>query len=122
MRDVIFEFYIGDTYTRDFTISGYSSEITEVYFTVKKSNADKRFVLQKTLEDGITLTEDTGTGEERVRTYNILIDADDTESLKADFDYSFDIEIVSPNNIKKTIVTGIFRVNNTTTREYNEGE
>jgi hypothetical protein len=121
MNNVLFEFYIGDTYTRDFTITGYSSEITNVYFTVKSNNTDKRYVLQKKLNDGITLTDDSGEGEERIRTYNILINAGETENMKPDKDYSFDIEIVSPNNIKKTIITGTFRLINTSTRQYNEG-
>ena len=42
-----FEYYIGDTYTRDFTISGYSAEISDVFFTVKKSDNDKRLGLVK---------------------------------------------------------------------------
>ena len=82
--------------------------------------------LQKTLDNGITLVDIQYHGDGNIvsRTYNLLIEADDTEELKPDFDYSFDVEIVSPgvdnNDIKKTIITGIFRVNNTTTRNYNE--
>ena len=123
MKDVIFEFYIGDTYTRDLEISGYSAEITQIYFTVKKSNKDKHSVLQKKLNDGISLVDIQYDGEGNIlsRTYNLLIDSDDTEDLQPDFDYSFDFEIVSPNNIKKTIITGIFRVTNTSTRKFNEG-
>lgn len=126
MKDVIFEFYIGDTYSRDFTISGYSSDIDQIYFTVKKNNNDKRYVLQKTLDNGITLVdvEYDDDGNIVSRTYNLLIDAEETEILKPDIDYSFDIEIVTDEtkDIKKTIITGIFRVVNTTTRIYNEGE
>lgn len=126
MKDVVFEYYIGDTYTRDLTITGYSAEITEMYFSVKKNNKDKNTVLQKTLDNGITLVDIQYDDEGNIvsRTYNLLIEANDTEELRPDFDYSFDIEIVSPgvdnNDIKKTIITGIFRVNNTTTRNYNE--
>ena len=126
MDNVVFEYYIGDTYTRDLTITGYSAEITEMYFSVKKNNKDKNTVLQKTLDNGITLVDIQYDGDGNIvsRTYNLLIEADDTEELRPDFDYSFDVEIVSPgvdnNDIKKTIITGIFRVNNTTTRNYNE--
>lgn len=126
MKDVVFEYYIGDTYTRDLTITGYSAEITEMYFSVKKNNKDKNTVLQKTLDNGITLVDVQYDDEDNIvsRTYNLLIEANDTEELRPDFDYSFDVEIVSPgvdnNDIKKTIITGIFRVNNTTTRNYNE--
>ena len=126
MDNVVFEYYIGDTYTRDLTITGYSAEITEMYFSVKKNNKNKNTVLQKTLDNGITLVDIQYDGDDNIvsRTYNLLIEADDTEELRPDFDYSFDVEIVSPgvdnNDIKKTIITGIFRVNNTTTRNYNE--
>lgn len=127
MTNAKFEFYIGDTYTRDFTISGYSSEISEVFFTVKKNVSDKHAALQKTLSDGgINLVDEVYDGEGNIlsRTYNILINANDTENMKPDIDYVFDIEIVTPElveNIKKTIMTGTFKLNNTATRVYNEG-
>jgi hypothetical protein len=126
MNNVLFEYYIGDTYTRDLTIEDYSADISDMYFSVKQNNKDKHTVLQKTLDNGITLVDIQYDENDNIisRTYNLLIDPDDTESLKPDFDYSFDFEIVSPgaNNseIKKTIITGTFRVLNTTTRKYNE--
>lgn len=127
MTDVLFEFYIGNTYTRDFKIDDYSADIDEIYFSVKQNNKDKNTVLQKKLSDGgITLVDVTyGTdGQIKSRTYNITIIPDDTESLKPDFDYSFDFKIVSPGasnvDIGKTIITGTFRVLNTTTRKVNE--
>lgn len=126
MTNVLFEFYIGDTYTRDFTISDYSSEITEVYFSVKKNNSDKRTVLQKKLDNGITLTDVQYDDEGNItsRTYNILINADDTEDMQVDFEYPFDIEIITPGansvDIKKTIISGIFKLKSATTRKYNE--
>lgn len=125
MENVLFEFYIGDTYTRDFTIEGYSSPIDFMYFSVKKNNKDKRVVLQKTLDNGITLTDVIyDENEDPVsRTYNILINADDTEGLATDYDYPFDIEIVTtliPHSIKKTIMSGTLRLKEATTRNYNE--
>lgn len=127
MNNVLFEFYIGDTYTRDFTISDYAAEISEIYFSVKKNITDKRTALQKTLSDGgITLTDITydDDGNIATRTYNILINAEDTEHLTPNIDYTCDIEIVTPGvndvDIKKTIVTGTFRLTNATTRYYNE--
>lgn len=120
MENVLFEFYIGDTYTRDFTISGYSSEIDEIFFTAKKDENDKRYVMQKKLNNGITLV-DT---EEDTKTYNILIDASDTDDLKADTNYYFDIKIITPvtsgEQIEKTIITGTMRLKNHATRQYNE--
>lgn len=126
MNNVIFEFHIGDTYTRDLTIDGYSAEISNVFFSVKNNNADKRVILQKRLDDGITLTDVVYDGDTIVsRTYNILINATDTERMKTDFEYPFDIQINTPgvgtDVIKKTIISGIFRLTDATTRVYNEG-
>ena len=126
MKDVKFEFYIGDTYTRDFIINGYSETISDVYFTVKKADDDKRFVLQKTLDNGITLTDiqyDTDGTTIISRTYNLLLNADDTETLKPDVEYPFDIEIITPKDndeIKKTIIKGILVLNSATTRAWDE--
>lgn len=127
MENVLFEFYIGDTYTRDFTLTNYSAIIDEIYFSVKNNDKDKYTVLQKTLTDGgITLTDIQydNYGNILSRTYNILINATDTDNMKTDFDYTFDIEIVSSGednvDIKKTIITGIFRLKNTTTKTNNE--
>lgn len=126
MNNVIFEFYIGDTYTRDFIISGYTSDISNVFFTVKNEDDDKRFLLQKTLGNGIELTdiqyeEDGETIKSR--TYNLLISANDTESLKPDIEYPFDIEIITPKDtedIKKTVIKGNLILDSATTREWNE--
>ncbi len=118
-------FYLGDTYSRDITILKYTKAITDVFFTVKINDTYKKYVLQKTLNNGITLV-DEGTNEDGdyYRTYNLNIDAIDTDNLKPDTDYTFDIEIISPGVtstfIKKTIVTGIFKVTNATTKTYNE--
>ena len=126
MKDVKFEFYIGDTYTRDFIINGYSDTISDVYFTVKKADDDKRFVLQKTLDNGITLTDiqyDTDGTTIISRTYNLLLNADDTETLKPDVEYPFDIEIITPKDndeIKKTIIKGIVVLSSATTRVWDE--
>jgi len=126
MNNVIFEFHIGDTYTRDLTIDGYSADISNVFFSVKNNNADKRVILQKKLDDGITLIDVVYDGDTIVsRTYNILINATDTERMKTDFEYPFDIQINTPgvgtDVIKKTIISGIFRLTDATTRVYNEG-
>ena len=126
MENVIFEFYIGDTYTRDIIISGYSENIDNVFFTVKKNVGDKNFVLQKTLGDGIELTDivydDDGTTI-LSRTYNVLLNANDTENMKPDTEYVFDFEIVTnetSDDIKKTVMTGIVNLKNAATRVYNE--
>lgn len=126
MDNVIFQFYIGDTYTRDFTIQGYTEDIDEVYFTIKKNDLDKKFLLQKTLDNGITLTDiqyDTDGETILSRTYNIFVDATDTEVLKPDIEYPMDIEIVTNKDntdIKKTIIKGNVVLNSATTRVWNE--
>ena len=125
MQDVIFEFYIGDTYQRDFTIGGYTSDIDEVYFTVKKTQADRKPLIQKTLDNGITLVDIVYTEEGSIleRTYNLLVNASDTDNLTPGTEYVFDIEIVTETEaepIKKTIITGTVVLNDATTRVYNE--
>ena len=126
MEDVIFQFYIGDTYTRDFTIQGYTEDIDEVYFTIKKNDLDKKFLIQKTLDNGITLTDiqyDEDGETILSRTYNILVDATDTEVLKPDIEYPMDIEIVTNKDntdIKKTIIKGNVVLNSATTRVWDE--
>lgn len=125
MDNVKFNFYIGDTYTRDFIITGYSSDIDEIFFTVKKNVDDKNYVLQKTLNNGITLvdvTYDTDGTTILSRTYNLLINAEDTETFTPESEYVFDIEIVTDEtpDLKKTIMTGTIELTNSATRNYNE--
>ena len=127
MNDVKFIFFIGDTYTRDMVIKKYSATIDEMYFTVKKDNKDRDFVLQKTLNDGITLTDVKYEGLKIIeRTYNLLIQPSDTDNLIPNKEYSFDIEIITTaqdnSQIKKTIVTGTLVLTDATTKYYNEGE
>lgn len=122
MVGVVFEFYRGDTYSRDFTIVGYTSPIDKVYFTVKENVEDKKPVLQKTLGNGIALVDEDE--ETNSRTYNLTICCVDTDNLKADYDYTFDIEIHSPGTadmpIKKTIITGTLKVKASATKTCNE--
>ena len=119
MEDILFEFYRGDTYTRDFTVKGWSFPVSNVYFTVKEKLDNKKACLQKTLNNGITLVEE----DEEGRTFNLKICCTDTDCLKVDTDYVFDIEIHSKGEeetIKKTIATGILRLKASATRTCNE--
>lgn len=120
MEDVKFEFYRGDTYSRDFTIIGWSKEISKVFFTVKENVEDKKAVFQKTLGDGIYLVEET----DNSKTFNLTICCVDTDDLRKDYEYPFDIEIHSPTDtnipIKKTIITGTLKVKASSTRTCNE--
>lgn len=126
MKDVRFEFYIGDTYSRDFTIEGYSETIDNVFLTIKKEDDDKDFLLQYELDNGITLTDivyDEDGTTILSRTYNILIGSNDTESLKPDTEYPMDVEIITEkdgNSIKKTIIKGVLLLDSATTRAWDE--
>lgn len=120
MENIIIEFFRGDTYSRNFSISGWNKEITKVYFTVKENTENKQYVLQKRYGEGISLLEENN----GTITYNITIDSTDTDDLKTGFDYEFDIEIHSPGTttipIKKTVITGIFKLKPSATRTCNE--
>ena len=123
MVETDFEYFIGDTYERNFKISRYSDDIDEIYFSIKKSDGDKRTVLQKTLGSGITIVTDEVNDGIRERMYQIMIDAEDTESMTPEQDYTYDIEIVTEKtskDLKKTIVKGNFLLKSATTRIWNE--
>ena len=129
MENVLFEFYRGDTYQRDFTIKGWSLPISKIFFTVKENAEYKNHVLQKSLinldenkteNNGITLVDKT----DDMEVYNLTICCTDTERMKANFDYEFDIEIhsdgVNGDLIKRTIVTGKLRLKASSTKACNE--
>lgn len=96
-------FIKGDTFVQGFTISNFNLEIDKIYFTVKEKTADKNCVLQKRLNEGIEKD------PEATNRYTLNIDADDTNNLKANFNYIYDIEIVS-GSYKKTIIGGYLRL------------
>lgn len=99
MEKVNFNFVKGDTYTRGFTLENFELAIEQVYFTVKEKSSDKNYVLQKRLTNGIEV--DT----ENPNRYVLTIEADDTNNLKVNYEYVFDIQIVT-ESIKKTIIGG----------------
>ena len=121
LQNIVFEFFRGDTYTRDFAISGWSLPISEMYFTVKENVENKKVLVQKTLNNGITLVDEN---EEGKKTYNLSICCTDTDNMKIDKDYVFDIEMHSLGTngevIKKTIITGVVRLLGSATRYCNE--
>ena len=120
LENILFEFYRGDTYQRDFTVKGWSFPISKVFFTAKESVDKKNHVLQKTLDNGITFVDE----ENGVKTFNLKICCTDTDHMKTDFDYTFDIEIhsegVNGEVLKKTIITGIVRLKGSATKTCNE--
>lgn len=119
MENVLFEFYRGDTYSRDFILKGWSLPVSQAYFTVKENIDNKKCCLQKTLNNGIALLDTSEEGD----TYNLKICCTDTECLKVDTDYVFDIEIHSDTpeeTIKQTLATGILRLKASATKTCNE--
>lgn len=119
MEGIIFEFYRGDTYTRDFCISGYKSSIDNVYFTVKESEQNKFAVISKKLNEGITVVDK----DEDSTTYNLLIKCTDTNDLKVNFPYVFDVEIITntaDGDIRKTIMKGTITLKANVTQPCNE--
>lgn len=122
MENIIFEFYKGRTYTRDFTITGWSRQINQIYFTVKSAIDDKVYTIQKKIGKGITLVDEGQREDGNVfHVYNILIEAMDTDALQINKKYIFDIAIVS-DNIKQTVLTGVLRLKGTATATNNEEE
>lgn len=99
MKKINFNFVKGDTYSRGFTIDGLEIPINQVYFTVKEKSSDKNYVLQKRLTNGIEVD------AENPNRYVLTIEADDTNNLKVNYDYVFDIQIVT-ESIKRTIIGG----------------
>jgi len=90
----------GDIRPVSFTINdanGTPSDISfdEIYFTVKRSFTDKRFLFQKKLSTGEI--EQTNTGE-----YSLIIEPEDTNNLYFG-EYAFDIEVVN-TDVKQTFV------------------
>lgn len=120
MNGVKFEFYKGRTYTRDFTIVGYTDQITEMYFTLCENPNNKNYCLRKSLNKGITIV-DTGTDEEgnTYTTYNLLIDATDTDHMKTNYEYGFDIALISGTK-KIQVMTGTLVLDDVYTKTCNE--
>lgn len=103
MEKINFSFVKGDTYSRGFTIEGFEQPITQVYFTVKEKTTDKNFVIQKLLNRGIEKDIDVP------NRYVLTIEADDTNKLKTNYNYVFDIQIVT-ESIKRTIIGGYLKL------------
>ena len=121
MNNVKFEFYKGRTYTRDFTIVDYTDAVTEMYFTVCDNPNNKNYCLRKSLSNGGITVVDTGTDEEgnSYTTYNLTIEATDTDHMKTNVEYGFDIALISGTK-KLQVMTGTLMLNDTYTKTCNE--
>lgn len=107
----------GDTYQYKFQRKNSDGtpilvEADKIFFTVKKSEEDKDFVLQKTIED-MTFDEEGF--------YHFTIEPEDTDGLKYG-DYVYDIEIIMDRGkYKKTRKRGVFKIDYEVTFVENEG-
>lgn len=112
-----FEFVRGDTFSRNVTVCNCLDNITEIYFTVKSDYEDKVPVIQKSLTGGgITLIEDL----KDEKKYNLLINATDTDLMKVDTEYVYDLQIVA-DTLKATVLKGTITLEADVTRTINEG-
>lgn len=107
-----FAFYKGRTYSQDFTITGYDEKIDDMFFTVCENINDKAFLIQKTIKNGGITIVDSGTNEngENYTTYNLTIEATDTDDMNINYNYGFDIAIKSGKK-KIQVMTGTLRLN-----------
>lgn len=101
----------GDLVTQGFTIEAEAEpEITEIYFTVKRTAADKKPLFQKRLSDGSITKLDAGE-------YVFTIQPEDTNDLAFGY-YQFDFELVGPS-LKRTFL-GSFELTAEVTHAANE--
>lgn len=108
----------GDMRMISFSVTNESGEtpevdITDIFFTVKKTFSDKSFLFQKRLSSGDIEKSD----EDDV--YFFTIEPEDTDDLKFG-DYVFDIELVGPE--LKDTTTGVLSLTYESTHAANEGD
>ena len=108
------EFYRGDTYCRNIVLENVKVPLDELYFSVRSTDKAKIFI-QKKLGRGLEVVsyEDT--------TYRVLltIEATDTDGMQADFEYFYDLELISGKQ-KRTILEGTIVLATDYTRTRNE--
>nr|DAS65366.1 MAG TPA: hypothetical protein [Bacteriophage sp.] len=120
MDGVIFEFKRGRTYSRDFILTNFNKNIDKILFTVCENENDKNYKLRKTYGNGISLVDikiDEHSNE--IKTFNILIEATDTDKMRVETEYPFDVVIYSGTE-KIPIMNGILLLKGTSTKTCNE--
>ena len=143
MIETEFNFVRGTTYSRNINLTDYGANIDEMYFTVKESETDRIPVIKKSLNNGIfpiipdtVIEEETQeeqdeeqeesedeSEESNVKSFNLIIEADDTETLKLNKPYPFDIKVITytdGNPVKKVIVRGTMTLSANVTWKTNE--
>ena len=100
------KFTRGDTYRFKFQRKDANGKIIfqraeKMWFTVKTSAYSEKIIIQKTLENGITFSEDDGY-------YHIVINPIDTKKLSY-IDYEYDIQIENQGNVF-TLTKGVLSI------------
>lgn len=115
-----FKFHKGRTYSRDFTISGFQEKVDNIIFTACENTENKHYCLRKNLGNGISIV-DEGVTEDGTpyTTYNLLIEATDTDHLKANIEYGYDIVLYSGKD-KHQIIEGKIILSSINTKTCNE--
>ena len=105
----------GDTKSFRFQRKSNGQPITEIaekiYFTVKKSSSRQEVLFQKTIDD-MDFDENYF--------YHFTIYPEDTNNLKYDDNYKYDIEVKIGDNYVKTIALGQFELKEEVTFARNE--
>lgn len=96
-----FKYIHGDTYIRYFSLPKLEhSPITQIFYTVKQDQNNK-YVLQKTLGNGIELLSE----DDEKYHYMLVLNATCTDNLNSETKYAHDIEVIS-EDVKYTLMKG----------------
>ncbi len=101
----------GDTFRFSVEIEGLEEDLTNAYFSCKKNKDDTEYIFQKSLEDGITKTEET----EKSKTYEVVVTPEDTENAD-DGNYFYDLQIEADGEVY-TPLLAILKIEKDVTRE-----
>ena len=95
----------GDTFAIGVNVTGSEAEPDAIYFSVKRRRTETGYILQKSLDDGITPEESE---DEDTYRYRIDIDPADTETLLAGA-YVYDVEVTWGGSVH-TLITGTLTI------------
>ena len=109
-----FEFYRGDTYLRNIVLENVRVPMDELYFTMR-SNDRAKVLIQKKLGKGLEIV----SIEDDVYRILLTVEATDTDDMQADFEYFYDLELISGGK-KRTILEGTVVLATDYTRTRNE--
>lgn len=88
--------------------------IDELYFTIR-SNDKAKVLIQKKLKKGLEIV----SHEDSIYRILLTVEATDTDDMQADFEYFYDLELVSGSK-KRTILEGTVVLATDYTRTRNE--